>query len=833
MSEQFERGLSLFRKGQYEEAFSVFIDAAQKGDSDAQNYVGKMYIEGKGVDENMEEGFNWSMKSANQGDKESQFNIGFMYYNGLHVCEDDDEALMWFTKAAEQGERTAQYYIGEMYFNGFGVPEDEKKAFDWYMKSAKQGDSDAQKQVGYFYDSGTDAVDEDKTEAFKWFLRAAKSGDDESQYNVGTMYYHGEGVREDKEEAFKWYMKSAEQGNTEAQYGIGKMYYEGIGVEKDLKKAKKYLLLIDAEDAPDAEVAKSLIARIESETANAMKTSDTLDLFTGSVFEIISQHYKDVFGNHGFIVQEITEKKMNGAIKGITKNAVTPSQVLLVHDQTILGSCSDGFLFTDDMLYYYGGMFTTRIAIKYNEISDVIYEKNITKDKNGKEKVNEKLKIIKGSDELEVGNLFVEQEKFVIFLKSIVASSLNQEIKENVIERNPLEEMPIEIRNAYLKVIIDYCLSTEKGMDQIALSQIYSLMTRLNFTAQDRIEIHKYINAPQSTSDHVAFIVQNVDDVAKQMIVFSIAKDLLYIHSQVNSAKYTESKFVMDFCKKYDVSDDKLDLIEAAIENDKKLYDDNIDDAGLESGFMTIAGTAAGVGVPLAALYFSGSVIGLGATGITSGLATLGMGGLFGLGGMATGIGAVVLLGFGAKKGIEHLTGKGALNKRKKKEFMLLEINKNLQRAINALMEDINYITQEISSIFAEHEQMKDKLGQAHEKIQGLVVKLRQLTGATALAAKERDNVAAFAARQSLPQILDIDRLTIVTAEPTKKKWFDVVISFYDNVGDEYRLKSEIFAEDAQNLSSLLQSLDYFSASSLAKQGIEEGKKRLGNLLKK
>lgn len=47
----------------------------------------------------------------------------------------------------------------------------------------------------------------------------------------------------------------------------------------------------------------------------------------------------------------------------------------------------------------------------------------------------------------------------------------------------------------------------------------------------------------------------------------------------------------MDFCKKYGVSDDKLDLIEAAIENDKKLYDDNIDDAGLESGFMTIAGT--------------------------------------------------------------------------------------------------------------------------------------------------------------------------------------------------------------------------------------------------
>jgi hypothetical protein len=75
------------------------------------------------------------------------------------------------------------------------------------------------------------------------------------------------------------------------------------------------------------------------------------------------------------------------------------------------------------------------------------------------------------------------------------------------------------------------------------------------------------------------------------------------------------------------------------------------------------AGLAA-VGVPLTAVYVSGSVIGLKAAGITSGLAALGLGL-----GMATGLGVVALLGAGVYFGVRALlSGSARTNERLRAE---------------------------------------------------------------------------------------------------------------------------------------------------------------------
>ena len=55
---------------------------------------------------------------AERGDAEAQNNLGVMYDNGRGVPRDDTEAAKWFRKAADQGIADAQYNIGVMYFNG-------------------------------------------------------------------------------------------------------------------------------------------------------------------------------------------------------------------------------------------------------------------------------------------------------------------------------------------------------------------------------------------------------------------------------------------------------------------------------------------------------------------------------------------------------------------------------------------------------------------------------------------------------------------------------------------------------------------------------------------
>ena len=73
------------------------------------------------------------------------------------------------------------------------------------------------------------------------------------------------------------------------------------------------------------------------------------------------------------------------------------------------------------------------------------------------------------------------------------------------------------------------------------------------------------------------------------------------------------------------------------------------DNAAAQATKVAAAGLAA-VGVPLAAVYASGSVLGLSAAGITSGLAALGLGL-----GMVPGIGVAVLLGTGVFLGVRAL----------------------------------------------------------------------------------------------------------------------------------------------------------------------------------
>lgn len=73
-------------------------------------------------------------------------------------------------------------------------------------------------------------------------------------------------------------------------------------------------------------------------------------------------------------------------------------------------------------------------------------------------------------------------------------------------------------------------------------------------------------------------------------------------------------------------------------------------DAVAAQATKTAAAGLAAVGIPIAAVYVSGSVIGLSAAGITSGLAALGLGL-----GMVPGIGVAVLMGIGAFLGVRAL----------------------------------------------------------------------------------------------------------------------------------------------------------------------------------
>ena len=80
----------------------------------------------------------WYRKAAEQGHEVAQNNLGWMYQQGRGVPQDDQAAINWYSKAANQGYSLAQDNLGWVYEHGWGVKKDLRKAREWYQKSAKQ-----------------------------------------------------------------------------------------------------------------------------------------------------------------------------------------------------------------------------------------------------------------------------------------------------------------------------------------------------------------------------------------------------------------------------------------------------------------------------------------------------------------------------------------------------------------------------------------------------------------------------------------------------------------------------------------------------------------------
>ena len=282
---------------------------------------------------------------------------------------------------------------------------------------------------------------------------------------------------------------------------------------------------------------------------------------------------------------------------------------------------------------------------------------------------------------------------------------------------------------------------------------------------------------------------------------------------------WNKNEFIVDLQKKFHIEDKHIEVIIEAIKNDEEILAKRKNDSEIKKSMKDLAAKAGAVGVPLAAIYFSGSVVGMSAAGITSGLATLGMGGVLGFSGMFTGIGVVVLLGVGTYKGIKKFTGVGELENNKQREMMLQAIIKNSQKSLDYLIEDVN----EISRLLMEEIQNGLENSIKIKKLSILLSKMSK--GAQATTEKinyaEKESIIAH-----LPKILDMVRLEELTNEPTKQKLREVILNCYikqeveikeqGNVKEEFVLNDKLPLNELEQLNSIFKAIGYTNITDAA-----------------
>lgn len=149
-------GRALLMTEQYPQAVDAMRRAAATGHPYGQFGMGVLSDVGVAVevDQDDAQAVAWYRKAAEQGYARAQNSLGLMYANGRGVEQDDTQAVAWYRKAAEQGDAVAQLNLGLMYADGRGVEQDDNQALVWYRKAAEQGDADAWRDLWSLYVTG-------------------------------------------------------------------------------------------------------------------------------------------------------------------------------------------------------------------------------------------------------------------------------------------------------------------------------------------------------------------------------------------------------------------------------------------------------------------------------------------------------------------------------------------------------------------------------------------------------------------------------------------------------------------------------------------------------
>lgn len=227
----FDRGLAAYEDKNYRRALAEWLPLAKEEDPRAEYYIGIMFMNGLGVEENREQGTLWLKLAANRDYVDAQYELGRAYVAGIKLEQNIDLGIRWLLSAAKKGHPGAQFNYGLLYQQD-KVPlssdlmalykQSRSKAFNfiqaakWYQMAAEQGHGAAQSNLASLYRTGL-GVDQSDSDALKWYTNAGNQGVIDAQYHLGLMYEQGVGTPMDFQEALFWHTKAAEQGYLASQ----------------------------------------------------------------------------------------------------------------------------------------------------------------------------------------------------------------------------------------------------------------------------------------------------------------------------------------------------------------------------------------------------------------------------------------------------------------------------------------------------------------------------------------------------------------------------------------------------------------------------------------
>ena len=184
--------------------------AAQQGILTAQMTYARMLLLGQDVPRNRAAAFDWFATAAESGDPEALNMIGKCFEFGWGVEADRKRAAERYRVAARHVYVLAQYNLGQLLLSGEPNPAQRREGLGWHLVAAKAGYAKSMNVIGRFCEEGWE-MPRSLGNALGWYRKAAEGGDHWGQFNLGRLLAEDG----DLEEAAHWFRIAAESGNEE------------------------------------------------------------------------------------------------------------------------------------------------------------------------------------------------------------------------------------------------------------------------------------------------------------------------------------------------------------------------------------------------------------------------------------------------------------------------------------------------------------------------------------------------------------------------------------------------------------------------------------------
>jgi len=221
----YEKGVEYLKKDDTGMAAEQFRAAASKNHILSQLELGKLIIADPKLG-SPKEAAGYFRSAAEAGDPEAQSLLGRMYLDGEGVEQSDKKAFKWISLAAEQDEPYALDYLGYMHYEGKGTEQSFEKALDCFVRSAEEGNPEGAFNAASMYLQG-ESTDIDLSKAEEYFLMAADSGDPMALTELAKIYLKTDSARiPELEQRFKELLE--EDGRLQEDYEEFKRVISGL-----------------------------------------------------------------------------------------------------------------------------------------------------------------------------------------------------------------------------------------------------------------------------------------------------------------------------------------------------------------------------------------------------------------------------------------------------------------------------------------------------------------------------------------------------------------------------------------------------------------------------